>query len=385
MSELRGVSVTAPPRPPRLDVPADPFEPEALIEEARRRARRRHQRLAGAALLVFAGLAVYVGIAYRGAHGVQAGSARPPTALRRVASNGPLTIFTGVGRDGIATVETVGHGRTNTLWSCPEDEWCGEPVSSAWAPDGKRLAVTLNEITLNDTYPFALHVINVVSGRDVEIPPTSSTGDQAFAALGCWPPTELAWSPDGKRLAYRCGLFTPGLPDDHINLLDLNAPNYRRTHLQVLPTHGPAFWPSWSPDGTRIAYSTKHGLTRNAQIYTINVNGSHRRLLATDGTAPAWSPDGSRIAYESSCGLRLVTPTGRDVTPGNAGRCRAIGPRGLPGWSPDGTKIAIETNRGIYVVNANGSELRLLTRKTSTILELDHSAHLERPSWQPRR
>jgi Tol biopolymer transport system component len=173
-------------------------------------------------------------------------------------------------------------------------------------------------------------------------------------------------------------------------VLDLHARTYRNgAGFRVVPTHGPAFWPSWSPDGTRIAYSTGRGFAVNPAIYAVNRDGSDRRLLARDAIAPAWSPDGSRIAYASSCGLRLVTPAGQDITPVSAGRCRAIGPVGLPNWSPDGTKIAIETTKGIYVVNADGSRLHLVSHRTGGVLDLSaglaplETHGLERPSWRP--
>src|ERR1044072_8355878 len=64
------MTVTAPPRPPRTNAP---FDPEALIEEARRRARRRRFWCAAAVLLAVGGLVAVFG---RG-HG---GGAQRPTA-----------------------------------------------------------------------------------------------------------------------------------------------------------------------------------------------------------------------------------------------------------------------------------------------------------------
>jgi len=95
----------------------------------------------------------------------------------------------------------------------------------------------------------------------------------------------------------------------------------RPHHLFVVPSDGSAeprqltegdfedTWPAWSPDGSRIAFvSARHedwDLTWANDIFVIAAGGAGEpeRLTGTDGdaTAPSWSPDGSRIAY-------MVTP-----------------------------------------------------------------------------
>jgi hypothetical protein len=63
-------------------------------------------------------------------------------------------------------------------------------------------------------------------------------------------------------------------------------------------TNHPAFdcLPSWSPDGTRIAFASNRN--PSYQIFIVNADGSDVRLLAnTEGraTAPQWGRDGMRI------------------------------------------------------------------------------------------
>lgn len=387
------MSVAAPPEAPGAllfeEASDDPIA--ALIEEARQRARRRRRRSAGAALLVLllGGPAAYLGYPHSGgadAASVDSPSGRNALTARELAKDGPLTILAATGSDGIATVETVGRGRPQILWRCPGDYFCGEPVSHDWAPDGKRLAVTFDEVALDYSYPLSLHVIDVESGRDIQIPTGSTNGTTAKLRLGCRPPTELDWSPDGTRLAYRCGSVVFGRRADYINVIAVSGAGYRAgSSYRTIPVPGAAFWPSWSPSGGRIAYSTSLGLNGRAAVYAVDLDGAHRKLLATNATAPAWSPDGTRIAYESSCGLRLVTPAGQDATPRRAGKCRAVGPVGRPTWSPDGSKIAVATTSGTYVINADGSRPQLVSHQTSTAGPLDWSLRQpERPSWRPR-
>ena len=59
----------------------------------------------------------------------------------------------------------------------------------------------------------------------------------------------------------------------------------------------------WSPDGRKIAFSTKRGKDEMNQIYVLNMDGPGEAVritnLATGAGMPKWSPDGSRIAFES--------------------------------------------------------------------------------------
>ena len=187
------------------------------------------------------------------------------------------------------------------IWQCPGKVFCGQPVSFAWAPDGKRVAFSLDEIGGQSTY-VGLHVVNVVSGRDAQIPPeapkTMSGGawvpymEKMNDRVGCWPATDLGvvagWLE--SRLSLRqAGAHPPGLAGD--------AP-YQRAQTDGIWAHDGsdkhvAFWPSWSPDGTRLAYAT--GLlrpTKKTEIYTIALDGSQRQLVATGGHRPPRGPEG---------------------------------------------------------------------------------------------
>ncbi len=167
--------------------------------------------------------------------------------------------------------------------------------------------------------------------------------------------------------------------------------------VRRLTRHGAfSLTPSWSPDGTRIAYATdKDGAPPRSesdpdppmQLYVMNADGSRkRRLTRTQGFDPTWSPDSRRIAYSITL-ARAGRPDIRIAVIGanGRGRRRLTRPGGgdelNPNWSPDGRTIVYETTRSfdrrqsdIAVMNADGSGKRRLTR--SAVFDTN-------PVWSP--
>jgi len=96
--------------------------------------------------------------------------------------------------------------------------------------------------------------------------------------------------------------------------------------------------PSWSPDGTTIAFVDEH------KLYAIPAAGGTRRRLGirklADSAAPAWSGDSQRLAYVSvENGDRYSLWTIR--VDGSGGRRLAQNvSEETPSWSPDGSRIA---------------------------------------------
>lgn len=199
----------------------------------------------------------------------------------------------------------------------------------AWSPDGRRIAFVLVAGGRK-----IVHIVNPDgSGREAVTPPTQSaihpswTPDSA-QLLYCTdddlrPPVKNAseiyavdvatkkvrtlisggvntfpvMSPDGRHILFRRMI---GEMNSEVFVADADGANSRNL------TNHPSFegWPSWSPDGRRIAFAGNRNA--NYQIFLMNADGSNVRLLAnTEGraTVPRWSPDGRRI-YFTNCQKR---------------------------------------------------------------------------------
>jgi Tol biopolymer transport system component len=164
-----------------------------------------------------------------------------------------------------------------------------------------------------------------------------------------------ALSPDGKRVAFVCGAEP----------WDICAVNVDGTGFSVLTETRNNSNPTWSPDATRIAFtSTRDG---DYHVYTMNADGTNvQRLVANDPNIlsedhAAWSPDGTRIAFigltEDGSTIYTTTVNGGAVVPvlANDQFKESLA------WSPDGTRIAFDTINDLYAVGADGTGLQLLS------------------------
>ncbi|HEV2178805.1 MAG TPA: hypothetical protein VGR59_00695 [Gemmatimonadaceae bacterium] len=127
--------------------------------------------------------------------------------------------------------------------------------------------------------------------------------------------------------------------------------------------------PSWSADGSHVAFASNRGAGGNYEIYAMNRDGSGVHAITSAGGFnwfPAWSPDGSRIAFESArdgfLAIYVVHADGSGLTRLTADTAGDE----HPSWSPDGSRIAFASARGgaaqIYTMAPDGSDAHALTQ-----------------------
>jgi len=187
---------------------------------------------------------------------------------------------------------------------------------------------------------------------------TSSPGLDIFPSL----------SPDGSFIAYSSD--QNGNYEIYVKPL---TPGGRE--IQLTSDGGGNFEPAWSPDGKLIAYYSQ----KRGGIWLIPALGGSAHQLTDFGSWPAWSRDGSRIAFQSSPLIDLgqtaseaMMPSTIWIVPMQGGTPTQItrpgnpsGGHGAPSWSPDGKRIAFAAcgaAGGIWSVSVDGGEPQRLSK-----------------------
>jgi TolB protein len=185
--------------------------------------------------------------------------------------------------------------------------------------------------------------------------------------------TGPAVSSDGRWLAFERvteqfgnDIFVMSLDNGRIRQLT-DSPGYDRE-------------PTWSPDGTQIAFSTSRHGVYNFQLYVVNADETGLRRLTTNNfndSDPKWSPDGRRLAFH-----RMSTPAGEDgiylLDMETGVETLLVANASDQAWAPDGSMLAFVTTRDgnpeIYTVGSDGSGLTRITSNAFFDWE---------PSWSP--
>jgi TolB protein len=222
-----------------------------------------------------------------------------------------------------------------------------------WSPDGTKVAFVSDFTASGHGEKNVFVMSTTATGQDVNL----ATQITRYSS-GAKQIADLAWSPDGSRIAYTRG---NNAGDDSVWVVNADGTS---TFPLEIGGGGAKRHPTWSPDSSKIAYA----VVKNApdQIYVASSAGGIGTPLANGvGHEPNWSTNGSQIAFDAyhSGGFGYVDL--HIVTPDGIGAPLIVPPSPYTewtfnAWSPDGGRIAYRATAGsgatVYrVMNADGS------------------------------
>jgi Tol biopolymer transport system component len=208
---------------------------------------------------------------------------------------------------------------------------------------GKRLSLPAQYISDAQISPVDTSVVAFIGFKSLSEPysflATRSKGQVKTLAEGSIN-EPLAWSPDGKKIAFsRNGYVANGALINDLFAADLQG------KVRRLTTNRRAVFPSFSPDGKRLAFVASSGKTANVFLLQLD---SMQETQLTHFTGDVqinglvWHPQNETLAlsYFDAEGKRpvaLVAVPNAEITPLTDGTEDFRSPV----WSPDGKKLAL--------------------------------------------
>ena len=247
--------------------------------------------------------------------------------LRRLTGGGSQLAWSGAAKrlafvrdDGVWVISTSGGDLRRVV--------AGPVYEYSWSPDGRRLVYRGDD--------FDLYVSSLAGAVH------RLTGDGR----------DPVWSPDGEWIAFLTSVahVVDQVEEEYVAIVHPDGTGRQRLQL------GLATGVAWSPDGRRLAYTapadTADGVS--SSLYTMLRDGTDVRVLVPraefDLHGGEWSPDGGRIALTDGTGTSVVDRTGAHL--------RRISALVDGSWSPDGGWLVLHDATRVEVIRRGGTGAR---------------------------
>lgn len=163
------------------------------------------------------------------------------------------------------------------------------------------------------------------------------------------------WQPDGNSILYVSN------ESGNYDIWVMNTDGSGKKQLTFTPENEYAMGIGFSPDGNKIVYASRNAFNRTnpsaftgffTTIWTMDADGANKKQLTDDNESwyyyPSWSPDGTKIAFEkrndttNRIDVVVMAADGSDMEILTANTSGGA----FPEWSPEGDKIAFTSLEG---------------------------------------
>lgn len=279
----------------------------------------------------------------------------------------------------VVNVETLDlvTGAINKIFTVPDD--AGIYYSSV-SPDGKQLVISYVPPTAaNPTRNQALYVLPMDGSAPPKLLVTPPTDYDQYI--------QVEWSPDGKYLYFVHNNYKTQPADQIYPTYQIYRMAYPDGQPEQIVDH--AFWPSISPDSSKLVYVSLDPVAGTSELFIANADGTNPQLVSMGSAqnigikdAPMFSPDGQSIIFSAPSPAQSYQPNWLDkltgvqivkahsvpsdwwsvrVTGGEPKRLTQIQSTNLYGSiAPDHKHMVSFSMQGLFVMELDGSNLTAL-------------------------